>query len=95
MLIMQLPHVFFQVKVSTEAFAAETAGEWFGFVVSVHVEGEIINLMESFTACFALVLLLVAVCQLMVLIVAFLVESFTAELTNIRLVTLVYSHVCV
>ena len=95
MLIMQLSHVFFQVKVSTEAFATETAGKWFGFVVSVHVEGEIINLMESFTACFALVLFLVAVCQFMVLIVAFLVESFTAELTNIWLVTLVYSHVCV
>ena len=95
MLIMQLSHVFFQVKVSTEAFAAEAAGKWFGFVVSVHVEGEIINLMESFTTCLTLVLFLVAVCQFMVLIVAFLVESFTAKLTNIRLVTLVYSHMCV
>lgn len=51
--------------------------------------------MKCFATCLTFILLLIAVGQLVVLVVAFLMEAFSTELTDVRLVTLVNPHVCV
>lgn len=61
--------MFFQVKVPTETFAAGRTGEGFLVVVSVHVEGQVIDLVESFVADATFELLFPAVSQLVVLVV--------------------------
>jgi len=66
----QLADVFLEVKVPAEAFAAGGAGEGLLVVVGVHVEGQIVHLVESLVADIALELLLPAVGQLVVLVVA-------------------------
>lgn len=67
---MQLPDVLLQVKVAAEAFPAGGAGEGLLVVVRVHVEGQIVDLVEGLVADGALVLLLSAVGQLVVLVVS-------------------------
>ena len=67
---MQLPDVFLQVEVAAEALAAGGAGEGLLVVVRVHVEGQVVDLMEGLVADGALVLLLPAVSQLVVLVVS-------------------------
>lgn len=67
---MQLPHVFLQVKVPAEAFPTGGAGEGLLVVVRVHVEGEVVHLVERLAADGTLELFLSAVCQLVVLVVA-------------------------
>lgn len=44
---MQLPRVFLQVEVAAEALAADPAGERFLLVVCVHVERQVVDLVES------------------------------------------------
>lgn len=68
--VVQLPDVFLQVKVAAEALAAGGAGEGLLVVVRVHVEGEVVHLVEGLVADGALELLLTAVCQLVVLVVS-------------------------
>lgn len=68
-------------------------GERFGLIVGVHMECQVVNLMERFATFFTFEALLVAVCQLVILVVAFLVKSFTTELTDEWLVALMYSYV--
>ena len=79
---MKFPDVFFQVKVPAESLSARFAGERFGIVVCVHVEGQIVDLMESFAAYVAFVRLFSCVSQAMVLVVTFLVEAFAADITD-------------
>lgn len=67
---MQLSDVFLQVKVPAEAFATGGAGEWLLVIVSVHMEGEVVHLVERLATDGALELLLPAVCQLVVLVVS-------------------------
>lgn len=67
---MELPDVFLQVKVPAEAFATGGAGEGLLVVVCVHVEGQVVDLMERFAADGTLELLLAAVGQLVVLVVS-------------------------
>ena len=67
---MQLADVFLQVEVAAEAFAAGGAGEGLLVVVRVHVEGQVVNLVERFAADRTLELLLAAVRQLVVLVVS-------------------------
>lgn len=67
---MQLPDVFLQVKVPAEALAAGGAGEGLLVVVRVHMEGEVVHLVERLVADGALELLLPAVRQLVVLVVS-------------------------
>lgn len=62
-------------------------------VVRVHVEGEVVDLMESFVADDALVSLFNAVRQLVVLVVALLMKTFAAVLTDKRLETSVNADV--
>ena len=68
--VVQLPDVFLQVEVAAEALAAGGAGEGLLVVVSVHVEGQVVDLMEGLVADGAFVLLLPAVSQLVVLVVS-------------------------
>lgn len=67
---MQLPDVLLQVEVAAEAFATSGAGEGLLVVVRVHVEGQIVDLVEGLIADGALVLFLPAVRQLVVLVVS-------------------------
>lgn len=66
---MQLPDVLLQVKVPAEAFPTGGAGEGLLVVVSVHMEGEVVHLVERLAADGAFELLLPAVGQLVVLVV--------------------------
>lgn len=68
--VMQLPDVLLQVKVAAKALTAGGACEGLLVVVCVHVEGEIVDLMEGLVADGALVLLFPTVSQLVVLVVA-------------------------
>lgn len=68
--VVQLPDVFLQVKVPAEALPAGGAGEGLLVVVRVHVEGEVVHLVERLAADGALELLLAAVRQLVVLVVS-------------------------
>lgn len=68
--VVQLPDVLLQVKVAAEALPAGVAGEGLLVVVCVHVEGQVVDLVEGLVADGALVLLLSAVGQLVVLVVS-------------------------
>ena len=67
--VVQLANVLLEVKVPAEALATRGAGERLLVVVSVHMEGEVIHLVESLVADIALELLLPAVGQLVVFVV--------------------------
>lgn len=69
--VVQLPDVFLQVKVPAEALAAGGAGEGLLVVVRVHVESEVVHLVERLAADGTLELLLPAVRQLVVLVVSY------------------------
>lgn len=66
---MQLTDVLLEVKVPAESFATSGAGERLLIVVGVHVESEVVNLVESLVADIALELLLPAVGQLVVFVI--------------------------
>ena len=85
--------MFLEVKVAAEALAAERTGEWLLVVVGVHVEGEVIHLVEGLVTYTTAVLLLGAVRQFVVLVVALLVEALAAELTHKGLIAGVNAHV--
>lgn len=76
----QLARVLLQIKVATEALGADVASEGLAIVVGVHVEGEIVHLVESLAAQGALVGLFAAVGQFVVLVVALLVEALSTGL---------------
>lgn len=80
--VMQLAHVFLQVEVATETLVTNPTRIGLLVVVGVHVEGEIVDLMESLVAYVALVGLLAAVRKLVIFVVALLMESFATELTH-------------
>lgn len=68
--VVQLPDVLLQVKVPAEALATRGAGEGLLVVVRVHVEGEVVHLVERLAADGTLELLLAAVRQLVVFVVS-------------------------
>ena len=59
----------------------------------VHVERQVVDLMKRFVADSTFELLLGGMRQLMVLVVALLMEAFATDFTVPRLVILVYAHV--
>lgn len=67
--VVQLADVLLEVKVPAKPFAAGGAGEGLLVVVGVHVEGEVVHLVESLVADTALELLLPAVGQLVVFVI--------------------------
>lgn len=83
---MQLASVLLQVEVPAEPLGADAAGERLALVVRVHVEREVVDLVEGLVADAALVRLLPAVRQAVVLVVAFLVEALATELADEGLV---------
>lgn len=76
--IVQLSHVLFQVEVSAEAFSADFALKGLLVVVRVHVERQVVDLMKRLLTNLTLVRLLAAVGQLVVFVVALLMETFPA-----------------
>lgn len=78
--------MLFEIKIATESFGADLTGEWLLVVVGVHVEGEIIDLMEGFIADRALICFIAAVCQFVILIVALLMETLPTKFTHERLI---------
>lgn len=60
-----------QVEVPAEAFAARGAGEGLLVVVRVHVESQVVYLVEGFVADIALELFLAAVRQFMIFVIAY------------------------
>ena len=91
--IVQLAGVFLEIKIAAESLAAHAAGERLLLVVRVHVEGQVVHLVEGLVADDALVGLLAAVGQLVVLVVALLMEALAAELADERLESGVDAHV--
>lgn len=61
----------------------------------MHVKSEIVDLMECLIAYGTFVRLLVAMRQLVILVISFLMESFAAELAYKRLVISVYTSVSI
>ena len=85
--------VLFEVEVATEAFATSATRERLVFVVGVHVESEVAQLVEGLLTHLALELLFFGVCQTVVFVVSLLVEALAAELTHEGFVSLVDAEV--
>lgn len=83
---MQFSHVLLEIEVPAESLAADFAGEGLLVVVGVHVEGEVVNLVERLVANVALVRLFAAVRQLVILVVTLLMEPLAAVLAHERFV---------
>lgn len=67
--IVQFAHVFLQVEVPAEALSAGGAGEGLLVVVGVHVEGQVVDLVERLVTNIALELFLPAVSELVILVI--------------------------
>lgn len=78
--------MFFQIEIPTESFAADLARKWLLVVVSMHVKGQIVDLMERLVADVALIGLFATVRQLVILVVPLLMEPLAAVLADERLV---------
>lgn len=72
---MQFSDVLLQVKVPAESFAASWAREGLLVIVRVHVERQVVYLVEGLVAYVALKLFLAAVCQFVVLVVTLTIEK--------------------
>ena len=90
---MKFSHVFLQIKVSTKPFAAYLTRERLLIIVGVHMKGEIVDLVKSFATDMTLEWLYSSVSETVVLIVAFLVETFPADVADERFVSSVNAHV--
>lgn len=85
----QFPHVLLKIEVPAETFAAHAACERLLVVVRVHVEGQVVDLVEGLAAHRAFVGLFPAVRKLVVLVVALLMEPFAAVFAHERLVSVI------
>lgn len=75
--------MFLQVKVSAEAFPTGGTGEGLLVIVCVHVECQVVHLMECFAADGTFELLFPAVGQLMVLVVSFVDNETGGKTTQL------------
>lgn len=80
--VMYFPLVFLKIKVSAEAFGTNIANEGLLVVMRMHVEGQIVDLVESFVTHVTFVGLLSCMRQSVVLVIALLMEPFAAEFAN-------------
>lgn len=87
--------MFLKIEVATESLSTARASEWLAFVVRMHVEGEVVDLVEGLVADGTPELLLLRVRQLMVLVVSLLVESLAALFAGEGFETVVDSQVSV
>ena len=85
--------MFLQVKVSTKSFTTFLTGVRFLLVMCVHMKSQVIDLMKRFSTEMTLKCFHSSVSQTMILIVAFLVETFAAHVTNKWFVTKMNAHV--
>lgn len=72
-------------EIAAESFGTELAHVGLRRVVGVHVEGEVIRMMEGLMTHRTLVPLLTTVCQFVVLVVAVLMKPLSAVFTDERL----------
>lgn len=84
-----------EVEVSAKALAADLAGEWLFVVVGVHVEGEVVDLVEGFRAHSTLISFFTAVRELVILVIALLVEALAAVFADEGLISGVDPGVCI
>ena len=87
--------MFFQVKVTAKPLATNVTSERLLLVMRVHVERQIIDLVECFVTYITLVLLLGTMGQFVIFIITFLVKAFAAEFAHVRFVAGVDAHVSV
>lgn len=79
---MKLPCVFLEIKISAETLSTYATCKGFSFIMSVHVECKVVDLVERFIANVTFVRFFPAMRQSVVLIIAFLMESFATELAD-------------
>lgn len=91
----QFLHVLLQIEVPAKALAAYLTGERLLVVVRVHVERQIVDLMEGLVAHGAFVFLHAAVRQRVILVISLLMKSLAAELAYVRLEVGVYARMSV
>lgn len=84
-----------EVEVSAKALAADLAGEWLFIVVGVHVEGEVVDLVEGFRAHCTLISFFTAVRELVILVIALLMEALAAVFADEGLISGVDPGVCI
>lgn len=84
-----------EVEVSAEALAADLAGEWLFVVVGVHVEGEVVDLVEGFRAHCTLISFFTAVREFVVLVIALLMETLAAVFADEGLISGVDTSMCI
>ena len=84
-LIVHLPQMLLQVEIPAEPLGAVGASERLLLTVGVHVEGQVVRVVERLGALGAAVSLLAAVGEAVVLVVAVLVEALAADLTHVGL----------
>ena len=87
--------MLFEVEIPAEPFAAFLACKWLLIIMRVHVECQIIDLMEGFAADVALKWLFSSVCQSVIFIITLLVKTFAANIANKRFVSGVNADVSV
>lgn len=76
-----------EVEVSAEALAADLTGERFFIVVGVHVEGEVVDLMEGLGADGAFIRFFTAMGELVILVIALLMETFATVFADEGLIS--------
>lgn len=93
--LVQFADMFFKVKIPAESLAAFLACKWLLVIMRVHVESEIVHLMESLAADVALEGLLPSVSESVIFIIALLMKTLAANIAHKRLVTSVDADVSV
>lgn len=84
-----------EVEVSAKALAADLAGEWLFVVMGVHVESEVVDLVEGFRAHRTLISFFTAVRELVILVIALLMEALAAVFADEGLISGVDPGVCI
>ena len=87
--------MFLQVEIPTESLPTDFTGKRLLIIVGVHVESEIVDLMEGLITNVTFIGFIPTVCQLVILIVALLMESLAAVLTDEGFVAVVDPNVCI
>lgn len=93
--VMEFPHVLLEVEIATKSFVTNRTLKGFLFVMGVHVEGQVVDLVEGFIAYVTFIRFFARMREFMILIVAFLVKTFATKLAYPRFVSLMDSNVSI